>query len=99
LFAGFEGDFSDLNGDEVKVFDMSLSPAIYGMHFCSKWYRDTNKIDRVAVELVHRYATQENVKDIKTMLDAGYAIADKYRKEEVDSMIKMIKAQSEGGKK
>lgn len=98
IFLCYDGDFSDLNGDVINLYDMAVTPSLYGFLVLARHYRDTNKIDEVAKELIQRYVTQENLKNLGSLLEASYAISEKYKNEREQSILKDFKEQSKEAK-
>jgi len=92
---------TSLNSDIVFLKSMSFTPELYGFLYLPTRYRDTQRIDKVVTEEVHRYTLQHLLKEQINIVEESLAISPRHQKElekQNTQMIPVMPQQQGGGK-
>jgi len=79
LFFGYSEDVSNPSGIVVYANGI-LAPQVFGIFFLSKHFEETYMIDESIKELIYRYLLQDNLSEIKNIVDDAIAISPEHKK-------------------
>jgi len=79
LFLGYPTDLSNPSAAVVYANGI-LAPEILGVYFLAKHFEKTYMIDESLKDLVYRYMLQENLSEIKNIVDDAIAISPEHQK-------------------
>jgi len=79
LFFGYPEDVSNPSGIVVYANGI-LAPQVFGIFFLSKHFEKTYMIDESMKELIYRYVLQDNLSEIKNIVDDAIAISPEHQK-------------------
>lgn len=83
-------DYTELNADIVYLNGTMFTPSMFGFLYLSKHYKKTWMIDESVKESIYRMLSQENLSELKEVIDDALAIGDKYKTEREFSMAKSM---------
>ena len=80
-----DADFISLGSDIIYLTDSMFMPPRYGFFFLPKHYKSTYIIDEVVKNSIVRYLMEEVLTESGEIIEAGFEISDKYKKERESS--------------
>lgn len=94
-----DSDHTSLNGEKIYLNDATFMPKRFGLLFLSRHYKKTWMIDECVKQSISRYLTEEGLTQSQELIDAGFAISEKYKKERETSRANEVLALKEDSKK
>lgn len=73
-------DFTHLSSNIIYLKGMTFAPELYGIYFLSQHFKDTFMVDEVISQLIYRYVLQDNLSEIKNIVDDALGISPTHRK-------------------
>jgi len=73
-------DFTHLSANIVYLNGMTFAPQLFGMFFLSQHFTHTFMMDEVISQLIYRYTLQDNLSEIKNIVDETLGISPQHRK-------------------
>jgi hypothetical protein len=97
LFFGYSTDISNPSAGVVYANGI-LAPQIFGIFFLANHFEKTYMIDESIKDLIYRYMLQENLSEIKNIVDDAIAISPEHQKKIERSNLETFQPQQQNTK-